>query len=98
MKISTEIPESLVRPLKSIFAHYTVISIVLAILTLIYCVYTVQNAMRIPPDESYRQTQQQKNTRTSFDAKTIEMVEQLRTREDTDIVTLPSGRINPFAE
>lgn len=98
MKIDMKLPPYLAHIGRSIFAHYGIISFVLAMSILIYCVYTIQIIMSTPSDETYRQQQQQKNTKTSFDKKTIEQVEQLRTTEDQSQIVLPSGRINPFAE
>ncbi|MEO5691415.1 MAG: hypothetical protein ABIQ64_04465 [Candidatus Saccharimonadales bacterium] len=54
--------------------------------------------MTAPSDTEYRDAQLQKNTKTSFDKTTIEQVNQLRTTDDTNTVTLPSGRLNPFTE
>lgn len=98
MKIEMKLPPYLTNVSHSIFAHYGIISFVLAMSILIYCVYTIQLIMSTPSDEAYRQQQQQNNTKTSFDKTTIEQVKQLRTTEDTSPIVLPSGRINPFAE
>ncbi len=98
MKIEMKLPPYLATFGKSVFAHYGIISFVLAMFALIYCVYTIQAIMSAPSDNSYREKQLQKNTKTSFDKKTIEQVKQLRTSEDTDSINIPSGRINPFIE
>lgn len=98
MKIEMKLPPYIANLGHSIFAHYGIISFVLAMSILIYCVYTIQLIMSTPTDETYRQEQQQQNTKTSFDKTTIEQIKQLRTTDDKSPIVLPSGRINPFAE
>jgi hypothetical protein len=98
MKFNMKIPPYISNLAHNIFAHYGIISFVLAMTILIYCVYTIQSIMSSTSDEAYRVEQQQKNTRTSFDKATIEQVKQLRTTDDQSPIILPSGRINPFAE
>lgn len=98
MKLEIKLPPYVTNLGRSIFAHYGIISFVLAMSILIYCVYTIQLIIGTSSDEAYRQQQQQKNTKTSFDKKTVEQVKQLRTTDDTSPIVLPSGRINPFAE
>lgn len=98
MKIEMKVPPYITQVGKIIFAHYGIISFLLAMGALIYCVYTIQLIMSTPSDQAYRDEQLQKNTKTSFDKKTIEQVKRLRTTEDTNPEPLPSGRINPFTE
>jgi hypothetical protein len=98
MKLEFKLPPYLLQSGRVIFAHYGIISFLLAMGVLIYCVYTIQMVMSTPSDQTYRDQQLQKNTKTSFDKKTIEQVKRLRTAEDTTPVSLPSGRINPFME
>lgn len=98
MKLEFKVPPYLLQAGRMIFAHYGIISFLLAMGVLIYCVYTIQMIMSTPSDQTYRDQQLQKNTKTSFDKKTIEQVQRLRTSEDTSAEPLPSGRINPFIE
>ena len=98
MKLDMKLPPYIEKLSHSVFAHYGIISFLLAMGTLIYCVYSIQVLMTAPSDTEYRETQLQKNTKTSFDKTTVDQVNQLRTTDDTTSVTLPSGRINPFTE
>ena len=98
MNLDMKLPPYIENIGQSIFAHYGIIIFMLAMGTLIYCVYSIQVLMTAPSDAEYRQQQLQKNTKTSFDKTTIEQVNQLRTTDDATAVTLPSGRINPFSE
>lgn len=98
MKTSIKVPPFAIKIGRTLFARYGIISFLLAMTTLIYCVYSIQLVMSAPTDTEYRDQQLQKNTRTSFDRMTIEEVKKLRTTDDTDPITLPSGRINPFFE
>ena len=78
--------------------HHKIISFLLAMATLIYCVYSIQQTFSLPSDDSYRIEQLKNNTKTSFDKATVEQIKQLRTAEDKSPITLPDGRINPFKE
>lgn len=98
MKVEMKLPPFIANIGRSVFAHYGIISFVLAMGTLMYCVYSIQLLMTAPSDTNYRDEQLQKNTKTSFDRKTIEQVNQLRTTDETSSITLPSGRVNPFTE
>lgn len=98
MKIKLAAPPYVSSLGRTLFAHYRIISFVLAMLTLIYCVYTIQQIMSGPGDTQYYQSELQKNTKTSFDKKTIDRIKALRTIDDNQPVTLPSGRFNPFTE
>lgn len=98
MKLEMKIPPYITRTGRMIFAHYGIISFLLAMAALIYCVYTIQLIMSTPSDQTYRDQEIQKNTKTSFDKQTIEQVKRLRTTDDTTPISLPSGRINPFTE
>lgn len=98
MKLEIKVPPYVQKINHSLFAHYGIISFVLAMSTLIYCVYSIQLLMTAPSDTDYRDQQLQKNTKTSFDKTTIDQVDQLRTTSDSTPITLPSGRINPFSE
>lgn len=82
---------------KRILPHSRLIAFVLAMLTLIYCVMTIQQVFDLPTDEAYRTDKLQNNIKTQFDKKTIDQVKQLRTTDDQSI-TLPAGHINPFVE
>lgn len=97
MKVSNSFSHGFTRVSQKILAHSTIIAFVLAMSTLIYCVYNIQQILDLPSDEQYRQEQMQKNSTTSFDKTTIDQVKQLRTTTDAPIV-LPTGKINPFVE
>lgn len=98
MKISFAIPNQLKLLTNKVLAHYAIITFIIAMLTLIYCVYTIQIIVSQPSDEQYRQAQLQKNTKTSFDKDTIQKIKDLRTTTDNQPIVLPAGRINPFLE
>lgn len=98
MKIEMKLPPYFLQIGRVVFAHYGIISFLLAMGALIYCVYTIQMIMSTPSDQAYRDQQLQKNTKTSFDKSTIEQVKRLRSANDPTPETLPSGRINPFTE
>lgn len=98
MKLEMKIPPALTRLMRSVFAHYGIISFILAMATLIYCVFSIQQIFSAPSDQTYRDEQLKKNTKTSFDKKTIDKVNQLRTTQDSAPIQLPGGRINPFTE
>ncbi len=94
-----KIDSSALKPITNLFrhaaGHYKIISFVLAMGMLIYSVYSIQHIFNLPSDQAYHDQQLQKNTRTSFDKKTMEKVRQLRTSND-EVIQLPKGRINPF--
>lgn len=83
---------------KHFFAHYGILSFLLVMVILIYSVFSIQQIMSSPSDSGYRDEQQRKNTRTTFDRQTIGKVERLRSAEESAAIELPTGRINPFAE
>ncbi|MFZ2494204.1 MAG: hypothetical protein WAW60_00325 [Candidatus Saccharimonadales bacterium] len=97
MKIDSSSLKPLTQLLHHIAENYKIISFILAMATLIYCVYSIQQVFELPSDQEYYNQQLLKNTKTSFDKKTMDKVRQLRTSND-DPLTLPSGRINPFIE
>lgn len=94
MKSSLSTP-TILHHFRGIANHFAITTFVLAMLVLIYCVFSIQQIFELPTDQTYYSEQQQKNTRASFDKKTIDQVKRLRTVKDTP-VTLPPGRINPF--
>ena len=59
--------------------------------------HIAEQVFELPYDQEYYDQQMLKNTKTSFDKKTMDKVRQLRTTTD-DSITLPKGRINPFIE
>jgi spermidine/putrescine-binding protein len=97
MKLDTAQLKQLSTALKRVGGHFKIISFVLAMGTLIYCVYSIQQVFNLPVDQGYYDQQQVKNTRSSFDKTTIDKVRQLHTIDDST-VTLPVGRINPFTQ
>lgn len=82
----------------TILLHHKIISFLLAMATLIYCVYSIQATFSLPSDENYRVEQLKNNTKTSFDKTTVEQIKQLRTPADQSPVKIPGGRVNPFKE
>lgn len=77
--------------------HVTII-IVIVLASIITAVAQVNTILSRQPDDVYRQSTQQKTLQTNFDKDTIEAINNLRQREDTSSLTLPSGRVNPFTE
>lgn len=49
-------------------------------------------------DEAYRTKKLGETQSAAFDKKTIDQVNALNAREQTDVDTFPSGRISPFSE
>ncbi len=97
MKLDSSSLKPFVRMFRHIAEHYKIISFILAMATLIYCVYSIRQVFELPNDQEYYDQQMLKNTKASFDKKTMDKVRQLRTTTD-DSITLPKGRINPFIE
>lgn len=95
MKNSQQLIKPVMAIMQKVLAHHAIISFLFFMITLILCVYSIQTILNIPDDEEFRHQMEVKNTKTSFDKKTIEQVKRLRSSNDTP-VTLPSGRINPF--
>ncbi|MFZ1812084.1 MAG: hypothetical protein WAU02_00990 [Candidatus Saccharimonadales bacterium] len=97
MKVQSASLTSLSHIGKHILAHDRLIAFMLMMITLIYCVMTIQEVLDLPSDDTYRTEQIQKNTKTQFDKKTVDQIKQLRTTTDAPI-TLPPEPINPFIE
>lgn len=98
MKMNFKQPGFAQHASRSLFNHFTIISFILFMATLIYCVYSIEGIISTPKDEAYFSAQQSNNAKTLFDQRTIDAVNQLRTTDDRTPVSLPPGRINPFSE
>lgn len=97
MKRNLTFAQPVIKLVRKSMMYYRTISIILMLLTLIYCVYSIGQIFDAPSDSAYRDQELQKNTKTSFDKTTIEQVRQLRTVDD-GTTALPRGRLNPFVE
>lgn len=98
MKLSKESFDPLTKYAGVIMRHYAIISVIVLFGALFYCLISIQQVLQLSEDADYRETQSQKNTKTSFDQATIQKVKDLKTSNDQFNQALPEGRINPFAE
>lgn len=96
MKDVTKILDSIKEIGKTIFRRHTSIGSLLILGMLSFAVFTISQYLAFPVDEEYRSEQQAQKTKTSFDQQTIEKIERLQERQQSQRPTLPPGRINPF--
>ena len=78
--------------------NLSIIVTVLIVGVLGYTFLTISTILTQSDDLEYREEQTKKGIRSSFDQKTIDKIEDLRTSNDSANIKLPSGRINPFIE
>jgi len=79
--------------------HGALIFIVLSFGLLTYSVYVVNNLLTAPDDMTYVDQKESESINTRFDKATIDKIDQLKTEQSSGgTLTLPAGRINPFAE
>lgn len=83
---------------KLLLKHHVLIVALLLLAAMAYTVFTINQIMSGPSDESYRSEQQTRTTSTTFDQKTISSIEALKTPPQAYDLRLPSGRVSPFAE
>lgn len=65
---------------------------------LVYVFFSVTTIIQGSDDPTYRQEQSEGSIRGTFDRQTIDKINQLRSRDDSGSINLPSGRISPFIE
>jgi anaerobic C4-dicarboxylate transporter len=82
---------------QKILSHSSIIAFVLAMGTLIYCVFSIQLIFDLPQDQAYYDDRLKNNSISSFDQKTINQVKQLRTTKEK-ITIHPDSYFNPFME
>lgn len=75
--------------------HHAVIVAVVLLGFLTYSVFTVSQILLSDDPVMNTEAQQQAIT-THFDQKTIDQIEQLKSRQQSTDLSLPSGHINPF--
>lgn len=98
MKLSKESFDPLTKYASAVMRHYAIISVVVLFGALFYGLISIQQVLQPSEDANYRETQAQKNTKTSFDQATVQKVKDLKTSTEQYNQALPEGRINPFAE
>jgi Flp pilus assembly protein TadB len=82
-----------------LFTHNRMIYFVLFICVLIGAVLGLNLALSTPSDEDYRTERLKDIQSTRFDTDTIQKIQNLNARQQTNTDTLPTGqRINPFGE
>lgn len=80
------------------FAHNQMIYFVLFISALIGAISGLNLALYQPTDEVYRNEKMSEAQSARFDADTIEKIQNLNARQQTNTDALPPGRNNPFGE
>ncbi|HET6622330.1 MAG TPA: hypothetical protein VFG56_00145 [Candidatus Saccharimonadales bacterium] len=75
--------------------HHVVIVVVLFLGFLTYAVFTVSQIL-LSNDQSMDTKAQEQAITTNFDQKTIEQIQQLKSRQQSTDLSLPEGHINPF--
>ncbi len=104
MKLAFTSPKQLMqllRPLKRVLRHHYFISITALLVVLITAVFMVNQTLRAPSDETYREEKFNSGINAHFDQPTIDKIEQLQRSSDQpdNQPSLPTGaRTNPFAE
>ncbi|HET8690192.1 MAG TPA: hypothetical protein VFL81_02045 [Candidatus Saccharimonadales bacterium] len=78
-----------------VIKHHAVIIAVLFLGFLAYSVFTVSQIL-LSDDPSANSQAQEKAITTHFDQSTIDQIEQLKSRQQSTDLSLPSGHINPF--
>lgn len=63
-----------------------------------YAILSITSTINIKEDADYRIQKESQVVSDKFDEKTIDNVRKLKYRSQTDEITLPDGRINPFVE
>lgn len=75
-----------------------IIYAVIVLAALIYSIFSVNLILGTPSDAEYRSQKEAESFSTRFDEATIKKINTLKARQEAGNVTLPGGRINPFAE
>lgn len=93
-------PAALLRPLAR---HQYFIALLVMLCGLAVAVYMVNNALNMPTDDTYRAELLKKTVGTQFNKNTQETIDKIESlqrssEQSSQNQTLPSGRINPFAE
>jgi hypothetical protein len=98
-KTTSTNPKQLTAQLKSasqpIAKHHAVIVAVLFLGFLTYAVFTVSQIL-LSNDQSMDAEAQKQAITTNFDQKTIDQIQQLKSRQQSTDLSLPEGHINPF--
>lgn len=96
MNLSLDSITSIIAPIRKILSHHAMISFLLVMITLILCVFSIQQITNLPTDTQYSAELDAKRPNPRFDQKTLEKINQLRTNENTDPIQMPSGHYNPL--
>ncbi|HET7629974.1 MAG TPA: hypothetical protein VFK03_01230 [Candidatus Saccharimonadales bacterium] len=92
-------PQQLTDQLKSavlpMVRHHAFIAAVVFLGFLVYAVFTVSQIL-LNDDKSMNAEAQKQAITTHFDQKTIDQIEQLKSRQQSTDLSLPDGHINPF--
>ncbi len=84
------------QPIINIFKRFNLILFIVTIVGgLIFAVITLNSALQ----RTSTDTTSKQNTSNVFDQSTVVRLEKLKTSSENSVIpTLPSGRVNPFAE
>lgn len=93
-----QLSQALSKAFAPILKHHVVIAFMIVLGFLIFTVFSVNSILSQTADLEYEATQRRENALTRFDNKTIEQINQLKSRQDNASLDLPSGRRNPFVE
>lgn len=86
------------RALQPVTRHHVIIAFVLVVGMLIAAIFTVNSILTAPTDQAYLTQQQTEGVKTHFDEATITNRDLRYRAQDRKSLSLPPGRINPFAE
>lgn len=91
-------PEIITTVIQAVAKYHAIIAIVAAASFLIFTVITVNYILSNTADASYAEEQQANTVKTHFDDSTITKINELKSRQEINSLSLPEGRRNPFTE
>lgn len=90
--------QSIMKIFKTIAIYHYWIFILIIMGIFGYAILSITSTINIKEDNDYRTQKESQVVSDRFDEATIYKVNKLKYRSQTDEVTLPDGRINPFVE
>ncbi len=100
--VSLNLPQiklSFLKASRAVLRYHLVLTVIITCGFLIFVVLTVNNILSHTQDEDYDTEQHALNSvRTRFDEKTINKINELKSRQENPSLSLPEGRRNPFNE
>ncbi|PLS80596.1 hypothetical protein CYG49_05000 [Candidatus Saccharibacteria bacterium] len=93
-----QLPEQLKQLSQPVVKHHVIIAVMILLVFLIVVIFRVNQIISTTTDSAYADEQRAKSVRTVFDEKTIEKINQLKSRQENTQLQLPSSRYNPFTE